>query len=415
MCVISCGAAATGNAATYREAPMKYRFKYRFSLARFVPICLVLLVILAAALSALAQAPTTGKIVQMDRDSFQRQLKALGYKRRGGIDRAKTDSSDQRFRSLTHFSSSFTVGGVTYPYTMLGFPPRSGRQAEFRSVVIPLRMNFFGFGPDPIVFEPGPAVTNIINSPMYRNAQFANGFGQFGEMMQRATFWNKMDSGREWRVRMARPRVMQTVDIEVTPETGSLFKIGSAVFGNVLIDFMDAQAQTIIQLSGLDPDELPVFVTDNVTAEALGYHTAVSVLNPDGTETFQTYLYTSWLDPALVDPIIADVSTFNHENLEWFNDPFVNNVVPTWRYPPESDPRAVCSGNSFLEVGDPEGNGPTFDDFPTVVVPIDGVDYHLQDLVMLPWFADEVPSSAENGWYDFPATTDIKAPAVYCK
>ena len=34
---------------------------------------------------------------------------------------------------------------------------------------------------------------------------------------------------------------------------------------------------------------------------------------------------------------------------------------------------------------------------------------------MLPWFADEVPSSAENGWYDFPATTDIQTPAYYCK
>jgi len=208
---------------------------------------------------------------------------------------------------------------------------------------------------------------------------------------------------------------MNTIDVEVTPETGGLFQIGSAVFGNVLIDFLDAQALTIIQLTGIDLDELPVFVTDNVTAEALGYHSAFSVPNPEGTETFQTYLYTSWLDPALVPPIFADVSTFNHENLEWFNDPFVNNVVPVWKYPPESDPRAACSRNNLLEVGDPEGNGPTFDDFPALVVPIDGVDYHFEGLVMLPWFTDEVPSSAENGWYDFPATTDIKAPAVYCK
>jgi hypothetical protein len=389
--------------------------EHRISFKRLVCVCItVVLGGLVAAQTGFAQAPPKGTIVQMDRQSFQHHLKALGYKTRGGIARAKTDSNDKHFRSLTHFSSSFTVGGVTYPYTMLGHLPRSGRQAEFRSVIVPLRMNFFGFGPNPIVFEPGPAVTNIINSPMYQNAQFANGFGQFGEMMQRATFWNKMDPEREWRVRMERPRVMQTIDIEVTPETGSMFQIGSALFGNVLIDFLDAQARTIIQLTGLDPDELPVFVTDNVIAEALGYHTAFSVSNPDGTQTFQTFIYTSWLDPALVDPIIADVSTFNHENLEWFNDPFINNIVPDWRYPPESDPRAVCSFNPFLEVGDPQGNGPTFDDFPTVVVPIDGVDYHLQDLVMVPWFADEVPSSAENGWYDFPATTDIHAPAVYC-
>jgi hypothetical protein len=386
------------------------------NLKRWMCVCItVLFGGLVATQTALAQTPSKGTIVQMDRGSFVQYLKALGHKSRGGIEKAKTESEDKHLRSLVHFSSSFTVGGVTYPYTMLGYPPRSGRKAEFRSVIVPLRVTFFGFGPNPIVFEPGPAVTNIINSPMYQEAQFANGFGQFGEMMQRATFWNKMDPEREWSVRMARPRVMKTIDIEATPETGNLFQIGSALFGNVLIDFLDAQARTIIQLAHLEPDELPVFVTDDVIAEALGYHTAFSVPNSDGTETLQTFIYTSWLDPALVDPIIADVSTFNHENLEWFNDPFINNVVPDWRYPPESDPRAVCSGNTFLEVGDPQGNGPTFDDFPTVVVPIHGVDYHLQDLVMLPWFADEVPSSAQNGWYDFPATTDIHVPAVYCK
>lgn len=370
---------------------------------------------LAVTQTPFAQAPSKGKIVEMDRASFQLHLKVLGYKTRGGIARAKTESADQRFVSLTHFDSSLTLGGVIYPYTMLGYPPHSGRQAEFSSVIVPLRMTFFGFGPNPIVFEPGPAVTNIINSPMYQNAQLPNGFGQFGEMMQRATFWNKMDPGRKWSVRMKRPRVLPTIDIEVTPETGSMFKIGNSLFGNVLIDFLDAQALTIIQVAGLGPDELPVFVTDDVIAEALGYHSAFSVTNPDGTEAFQTYLYTSWLDPALVDPIFADVSTFNHENLEWFNDPFVNNALPDWRYPPKGAPGAICSHNTLLEVGDPEGNGPTFNDFPTVVVQIDGVDYHLQDLVMLPWFADEVPSSAENGWYDFPATDYILAPAVYCK
>ena len=370
---------------------------------------------LAVTQTAFAQASSRGKIVEMDPASLQQYLKSFGYKTRGSIPRAKTDSSDSRFVSLTHFSSSFTLRGVTYPFTMLGYPPRSGKQAEFSSVIVPLRMNFFGFSANPIIFDPGPAVTNIIHSPMYQNAQFASGFGQFGQMMQRATFWNKMDPERKWSVRMKQPRVLPTIDVEVTPETGSLFKMGSSLFGNVLIDFLDAQALTIIQVAGLGPDELPVFVTDNVIAEALGYHSAYSVTNPGGTEAFQTYLYTSWLDPTLVEPIIADVSTFNHENLEWFNDPFVNNVVMDWRYPPKGAPGAVCSHNTFLEVGDPEGNGPTFQDFPTVVVPIDGVDYHLQDLVMLPWFADEVPSSAENGWYDFPATDYISVPAVYCE
>ena len=129
----------------------------------------------------------------------------------------------------------------------------------------------------------------------------------------------------------------------------------------------------------------------------------------------QTLLYTSWLDPKLVDPLFADVSTFNHELGEWMNDPFVNNVVPIWAYPPSTDSRTICSGNNLLEVGDPQGNGPTFNDFVTYESIINGVTYHLQQLVMLPWFTDEKPSSAFNSWYTFPRPDDLKVPAVYCQ
>jgi hypothetical protein len=96
---------------------------------------------------------------------------------------------------------------------------------------------------------------------------------------------------------------------------------------------------------------------------------------------------------------------------EWLNDPYVNNIVPVWEYPPNN---VACSGNPLLEVGDPQGNGPDFASFPTVPVRLNGYTYHLQDVVMLPWFAGEVPSSAQNGWYDFPATTQIRTPFVPC-
>ena len=76
--------------------------------------------------------------------------------------------------------------------------------------------------------------------------------------------------------------------------------------------------------------------------------------------------------------------------------------------------RRVTCVNRLLEVGDPQGNGPTCDDYPAVFVPIDGVQYHLQQLVLFPWFTDEVPSSGENGWYTFPDPTSITTPATYC-
>jgi hypothetical protein len=125
----------------------------------------------AATQTSFAKTRSNGGVVQMDRHAFHGHLKTLGYKRRGGISKAKTESSDKRFRSLQHFSSSFRVDGVTYPYTMLGYPPPSGRQAVFRSVIVPLRMNFVGFGPNQdmsVTFDPSVAVTNIVNSPIYQ-------------------------------------------------------------------------------------------------------------------------------------------------------------------------------------------------------------------------------------------------------
>jgi hypothetical protein len=360
----------------------------------------------------------------MDRATLREHFKHMGYKTRGGIAKVKTkhdsdgSGNDGNARSLPHFSSSFTVGGVTFPFTMVGHQPGSGQPTSIPNIIVPLRMHFVGFGPNGDVnvdFDPTPAVVNIAESPIFQDASFANGVGQFNDMMQRATFFKQLDRQRQWHVLWSQPKIFPTVDIEVTPETGTLSQVDAThFFGDVLFDFMDAEIRTIIELTGMDPTEVPIFVTDGVTNEALGYHSAFTVASQGNKEAFQTFIFTSWLDPALVDPIIADISTLNHESAELINDPFINNIVPDWRYPPESDPRAVCSGNPFLEVGDPEGNGPTFDDFPTVVVPLNGFNYHLQDLVLLQWFADEVPSSAQNGWYDFPATTDITAPAVYC-
>jgi hypothetical protein len=347
-----------------------------------------------------------------------KHLRKLGFRAHGGVDKSASERIESQHRTFPTFSSSFTVGGVTYPFTMIGHPPASGRSASIKSVIIPLRMNFVGFGPGlDHTFDPRPAVTNIVNSPLYVPTSWPGGFfGQFVDSMQRAAFWNLMDRDHDWHVQMDRPHVLATIDIEVTPETGQLQLDGNGnvIFGNVFFDFMDAEIQTILQLLEVSDDTVPIFVTDGVTNEALGYHNAALITDDGGTEHLQTYIFTSWLDPALVPPIFADVSTFNHELAEWTNDPFVNNVVPTWVYPPPSDPAAVCSGNNLLEVGDPEGNGPTFTDFPQANVPIAGVTYHLQQLVLWQWFTDQVPSSAFGGWFTFPIPQDLTVPAVYC-
>ena len=360
--------------------------------------------------------PRRGSIQRVDAGTFQARLRAAGHRKTGGIEKSKTDHDEARFRSFPHFTSSFTDHGTTYPYTMVGYPPKSGKSSRLRSVIVPLRMEFAFFTDQPVVFEPGVAVQNILDSPLYHDASFVNGVGQFGDMLQRTTFWNRMDPGRNWHVRMARPRVAAPVTILVEPDIGELFDVSNdpahpQILGNVRFGAMDSQIHTMLQFMDIEPDEVPVFVSYNVFADALGYHDAFSVPTGGGNETLQTLIYTSWLEPAFVGDLLADVSTFNHELGEWLNDPFVNNIVPLWEYPPLN---VTCADNPFLEVGDPQGNGPQFDSFPTVPIALNGYTYHLQDLVMLPWFAHERPSSAQNGWYDYPDTRQITTPAVQC-
>ena len=386
-------------------------------------------IIVAAVLSlpvlCLAAAPGTRvQPVQelKDREAVIQHFRALGFRTHGGVEKGAADRVASEGRTFPTFSSSFTVGGVTYPFTMIGYQPASGRHAFIKSVIIPLRMNFVGFSQDHS-FDPTPAVTNIVNSPLYMPTSWPGGFfGQFVESMQRAAFWNLMDRDHDWHVKMDPPRVLAPIDIEVTPETAPTPQTGGLAqdsngnfFGDVLFDFMDAQIQTILQLLDLSDDTLPIFVTDGVTNQALGYHNAALITDNDGNTRLQTYIFTSWLDPTEVPPIIADVSTFNHELAEWTNDPFANNVVPTWMFPViPSDPISVCSGNNLLEVGDPQGNGPNFADFPQANVSIAGVTYHLQQLVLWQWFTDMHPSNAFGGWFTFPIPQDLTVPAVYC-
>jgi hypothetical protein len=348
-----------------------------------------------------------------DREAFRKETRARGFRAKGGVEQSKTASAEYRTRSFPFFTSSFTSGGVTYPFTMVGTPPSSGRATSIKTVIVPLRMKFVYFDQD-VSFDPAVAVQNILASPIYNEARFANGVGQFGDQLQRATFWNKMDRRRNWHVRLDAPRVLPTIDVLVEPDVGEIFQVGPGpadLLGNVRFGMMDSTLHTVLQLIELAPDEVPIFVTGNVFADALGYHDAFSASNPDGSETLRTLMYTSWLDEALVGDLLADVSTLNHEVAEWLNDPFINNVVPLWAFPPFN---AVCGDNNLLEVGDPQGNGPDYALFPTVPVRLNGFTYHLQDIAMVPWFTGETPSSSFNGWYDFPAGDQLTAPARPC-
>jgi hypothetical protein len=73
---------------------------------------------------------STGTLDSFGSNTLLRQLHSAGYATKGGISKSLTDHDDDRLKSFPRFTSSFVYRGVNYPYTMVGFPPKSGRMEE---------------------------------------------------------------------------------------------------------------------------------------------------------------------------------------------------------------------------------------------------------------------------------------------
>ena len=82
------------------------------------------------------------------------------------------------------------------------------------------------------------------------------------------------------------------------------------------------------------------------------------------------------------------------------DDPFGNNIVPAWGHVGQV---SGCQNN--LENGDPV-TGIAF------TVTQGGFTYHPEDLVFLPWFSRQSPSSSVNHWYTF--LNSFSAPQAVC-
>jgi hypothetical protein len=144
----------------------------------------------------------------------------------------------------------------------------------------------------------------------------------------------------------------------------------------------------------------------------LGYHGATSSLNGNGDQQVQTYIYSAFITPRtyagfdLPGRGLGDIHALSHEVSEWYDDPFVNNLVNPWLTP--TAPQYGCT--AYLETGDPvvgywfplPGNPQTN---------ANGV-WHPEDEVYFSWFARQSPSIAYLGRYTYMGT--FTSPAQGC-
>jgi hypothetical protein len=306
---------------------------------------------------------------------------------------------------LKHWSSSFTSGGTTYKFSMVGTNPKKGSATTSVPVtIVPLRLTFSNGK----AFDGTTKVPETTGSPIFQDAKFISGSTQYGDAIQRAEFWNSVSTtSPNYHVLVGTPTIATAVSLVVPKADGATVTDPSSgkTIGIININWFDPQLQSLLISQGFTPNMLPIFLSDDVYLSQGsptlsnccigGYHNAV--INNAG---LQTYIFTNDADPGVQGGFAEDVSALSHELAEWLNDPFGTNVVPNWISP--IAPQYGCS--NLLEVGDP---------LVGVVFTVSGFSgSHLQDEAFFSWFARQTPSIAINGLYTYLGT--FKALSQHC-
>jgi hypothetical protein len=345
---------------------------------------------------------------------------------------AMAKNQDPRIVSLPNFTRSFTFGGQTFPYTMVGQDP-----AKKHTTVVPTQYVSLSFFFDEFVDQNGNNIvidTTVINgplaaSPLFNPAPFATGFTQFEDSVMRAEFFplfNKdgdNDHNDNYHVLLGSPQPLIPVTIEVPFGSSELFVDSNGTFFALIdINFINSQLNTLLQTEPINSTAIPMLIGRNVVygdfvkQKAVdccigGFHSAFES-NQIGNRIFvQTFAFSTWLDSDVADAIFGDPTIFadilpiSHEMGETLNDPFVNNLTPNYQLPGFKP--GTCQ--NILEVGDVVEGTPN----PSFPVTLNGFTYHPQTLGLLQFFEGISPSDAINGDYSFPGN-NLTAPFTPC-
>jgi hypothetical protein len=321
-------------------------------------------------------------------------------------------------RTVPNFRDSFTFGGVTYPYAMVGTNPRTSHATTtVPTEIVPLRFLFA----DGNVSNPGTTVSNVAASPIFQSASFTSGTTQYGDAIRRAMFWQYV-GGTDYHVLQTQPVVLPTQTIKVPRDQGIYLQAGAPIgppslgihtaapIGVVSERWFDAAFTQLVSSLKLDPTTLPILLSRNVALSGkpipyglptLGFHSAASSTVGSGNQQVQTSIWASYFDPyfaAEFPSITQDTDVVSHEVSEWLHDPFIRNTVPSWQSPlPLASIFYGC--NPFLETGDAVAD---------IGFEVNG--YQLQDEAFLSWFAHQVPSIGINGQYTYLGTFTEPSP-----
>jgi hypothetical protein len=249
-------------------------------------------------------------------------------------------------------------------------------------------------------------VQSALSSPLFNSSVAGT---QYVDAFQRANFGDATSasgSSPNYHLLLAGSQAPGlTVDVPATDGFAAPVGCGAnpnALEGVVNQDWLDSQITSAMPtIAGVSPGVLPIFLLYDTLmlfpgGVAGGYHTMLP-------SNMQTYAVANYQETDLDFAPSTDVNALTHEAVEWANDPFGNNIVPTWGYIGQE---TGC--DSSLEVADPLSN------LPPHSVAIGSDTYHVPDAAFVPWFFRQSPSPASGGAYSLFGTFAQPSNASVC-
>ncbi len=329
---------------------------------------------------------------------------------------------------LPTFTTTATVGGSDYTYTLAGGDPAKGGTTTIPVLLVPITLTIeapMDAAGHKAVLEASSIAENVIRSPLFAKYAFGAGDTQYIDAMLRTEFYSQ-GGGGDWHTLLGTPKVAP-LHIDVPVWDG--YVMTSKKTGGMLamVDERYVQDALFAQLSNVTPGTLVIAVTRDVTYYV---HDATECCTwgTYGTDTSHAgrtpFVLSSYLDARVVDED-KDVQPITEFLAEFFHDPLHDglyrerrgerapgNAFPGWLKSPAKAAREQPQENS--DAGGTNAD-PTFSNEPTdtnwknrtpaskaFVATVGGVAYHLENVALLDWYNEVASPTSLHGAYSFP-------------
>jgi hypothetical protein len=313
----------------------------------------------------------------------------------------------------------------------VGNPPQHGGTTLINTPIVPVIVDLrnadgsprFVNG-QPLISYPDAFVMPVVNSPIFVNANWTSSPvpTQMTDAIQRASYINRAKD--DWHtllvpsVKTARRLVLNKgsyyfalnndgscclyILADFDAADNAMFPPNPSDTTTVMGAAENAGDITTKDISVFLFPNTALYVNDVSNCCYPGYHNWDFHPGDPNARTLDKYYvmaWVSWLSPVIWGPGFEDIVTLSHEIAEAVNDPFpftdnVHNITPWWLAP-----NGFCS--DFLEVGDGLVAVPNW----SYPITMNGMTYHPQNEILVPWFKREAPSSALDGAYTYPNET----------